>query len=100
MHISAVPVSRKARDGILTYRELSNPGYIVVNRFDLSPIRGTSWVVGSSCIFYITRYKTLHVIRSGRSYYLHHASLSKQIKVTATYCKHILCDKEVLPPLA
>ena len=32
--------------------------------------------------------------RSDRPCLLHHASMPKQIKVTATICNHILCDEQ------
>ena len=61
-------------------------------RFVVWHIKGAWRVVGSSHIFYITRYITWGRKWSDRLFSLHHASMPEQIKVAFSICKHILCD--------
>ena len=60
----------------------------------LENTNGARHVVRSSNIFYITSYATRGRTQSDRPFILYHSSMPEQIKVTATICKNILCDKK------
>ena len=78
----------------LTQEELLEEAKVTeeLNLMSLGKAEGASRVTSSVHIFYITRYTNLSCNQVGQDLIGRVQSLPNRIKVTASICKHVLCD--------